>query len=73
MYKTNMPSQNVERTSAKHSLKVPAPLFFLNFDVICDVVLMMTMMMMMMMMRETVYKRDEEETTKKRRIVAILT
>ena len=71
MYKTNMPCQNVERTSVKHSLKVRAPLFFLDFDVICDVVLMM--MMMMMMMRETVYKHDKEETTKKRRIVAFLT
>ena len=84
MYKTNMPSQNVERTSVKHSLKVPAPLFFLNFDVTCDVVLMimmkmmmmtmmMMMMMMMMMIRETVYKHDEEETRKKKRIVAFLT
>ena len=77
MHKTNMPSQNVERTSVKHSLKVPVPLFFLNFDVICDVVLMimmkMMMMTMMMMMRETVYKHDEEETRKKKRIVAFLT
>ena len=44
MYKTNMLSQNVERTSVKHSLKVPAPL---NFDVICDVVLMMMALILM--------------------------
>ena len=67
-----MPSQNVGGISVKHSLKVPAPLFFfLNFDFICDVVPMM-MTMVMMMMKETVYKHDKEETTKKRRIVAFL-
>ena len=28
MYKKKMPNQNLERTSVKHSLTVPTPLFY---------------------------------------------